>query len=284
MSVTVSDSSDEVKDDAVIDSRKNDPVMRGHSHSKCGSVGQDARAFTLIELLVVIAIIGILAAMLLPALNRAREKGRSAVCVSNLRQITIAIRLYTDDNNGYMPTPSYGTGLDDSGDPIGPWPKLLARYMPRRTPIGVNPPPNRVFTCPSAGSDSFPGFQNQDINLTYSCTGAMLGPKAGTVCCSSLTPSQPRTESSIASNPTETPLVVEAKKNPGTSTANSRSNLAWSAPYASTDLASGGPSACYYLDFRHVQSMNVAFCDGSVRNVSFTYAKTTYTKSLWEGH
>jgi prepilin-type N-terminal cleavage/methylation domain-containing protein/prepilin-type processing-associated H-X9-DG protein len=258
-------------------------MKQRHHHSKCGPAGRTGRAFTLIELLVVIAIIGILAGMLLPALNRAREKGRSAVCVSNLHQITIAIRLYTDDNAGYMPTPSYGTGVDDSGDPIGPWPKLLAKYMPRRTPIGVNPPPNRVFTCPSAGSGSFPGFQSQDINLTYSCTGAMLGPKEGTACCTSLTAAQPRTESSIASNPTETPLVVEGKKNPGTTTANSRSNLAWSAPYASTDLAEVDPSVCHYMDFRHSKSMNIAFCDGSVRSVSFTSAKATYTKTLWEG-
>ena len=149
--------------------------------------------------------------MLLPALTKAREKGRSAVCVSNLRQITLAIRMYTDDNNSYMPTASYGAGLDDSGNPIGPWPKLLAKYMPRRTPIGVNPPPNRVFTCPSAGSDSFPGYQNKDINLTYSCTGAMLGFNAAG---SGLTAMQPRKDNSITTNPTETPTGRRGQEEP----------------------------------------------------------------------
>jgi prepilin-type N-terminal cleavage/methylation domain-containing protein/prepilin-type processing-associated H-X9-DG protein len=60
-------------------------------------------AFTLIELLVVVAILSILAAMLLPALQNARERGRSAVCVSNLRQVYVSFRLYADDNNGFIP-------------------------------------------------------------------------------------------------------------------------------------------------------------------------------------
>jgi prepilin-type N-terminal cleavage/methylation domain-containing protein len=67
------------------------------------STPSSPRGFTLIELLVVLAIIAILAALLLPALASAKQAGRKAACLSNLRQMGIAIRGYADENDGQIP-------------------------------------------------------------------------------------------------------------------------------------------------------------------------------------
>ena len=59
----------------------------------------------MIELLVVISIVSLLATLLLPALTKAKEQGRSSICKNNMRQLTLAMVLYADDNNDYLPWP-----------------------------------------------------------------------------------------------------------------------------------------------------------------------------------
>ena len=107
-------------------------------------------AFTLIELLVVIAIIAILAAMLLPALAKAKEKAKQTACINNMRQVGIALVMYSNDYNQYPPN-------FDSTRKMYVWqPRLLSL-------MGNN---RKAFSCPAARPDSA-----GDTNLNKTLSG-----------------------------------------------------------------------------------------------------------------
>ena len=131
------------------------------------------RNFTLIELLVVIAIIAILAAMLLPALNQARERGKATKCVSNVKNLGLAVFSYCDAYKDVLPSANYyNVGNDGSVPSTDPettnsyWQYAwVALKLVNTTKPVSGRKPKGLYECPSETGDRLAG--NYSFNNTY---------------------------------------------------------------------------------------------------------------------
>jgi len=204
------------------------------------SIAHRPKGFTLIELLIVIALIAILASLLLPGLARAKAKAGSTQCLSNLRQWTIALAIYEQENDDCIPRRGQGVQplfiIDRAEDWFNALPPLIA--MPTYHTLvseGRMPEPDErtIFVCPAARRTTYTNFLSYAMNIYLSPTIRPMPHRFDEI-------SEPSTLAFMADGP--------------------------------CDYSSTAPSSkAYSVRARHAEQANVAFLDGHVQSFSGSY-------------
>src|SRR5438034_1356189 len=208
-------------------------------------------AFTLIELLVVIAIIAILAAILFPVFAQAREKARQAVCLSNCKQIGMAVMMYADDYEESFPLYAHYPRQDQF------WFEVIQPYAKNES----------IFTCPSvrvrvdkapANLVGYPAFGLNGYGANYRhviqfgpgfATGEAMGPKAV----------------AALARPSETIMIADSQVQEGANAGQSWPLLYCPVEPGPISLTTEGIDKTWGLADRHSGGGNFIFADGHVR-------------------
>ena len=197
------------------------------------------RGFTLTELLVVIAIISVLAAMLLPSLQNAREKSRQATCINNLKQMALAIQMYAYDYDGWLPPTRYAWN--------NWWFQRIADYT------GLSQLQNMV--CPS-GRKEILVSGSFSSNYVYNSYAGDYSNFPG------INSYDPEKMDQI-SNPSKAAIIMDG------------ANMT----YNTIGFGVNWPSPLYptFVDYRHSGGINVLFMDGHVEWTGYPWSLPDYS-------